>query len=332
MNDVPMWQRPLRVAPDMTVAALVDELSYSSFGARRVARACQLASRWASNPQLRVIITISGALSIAQQTSIVAQLIGAGKLHAVITTGAVVTHSLTQEAGGRRRSVGPEESDEALAQGGLNRVFDTIESDDNLSLLHALVTELSAAELRGNVGSVDILRALGTSSRLRGEGLVAAAARAEVPIFVPALSDSELGLRLARTVRAGTSWTYDGFADLQRFADWLRRGTDYAILSLGGGVPRNWAQQMFAEVNDHGAGEGPRLVTGIRICPDTEPLGHLSGSTFSEARSWRKIPAYDDRRFVEVPLDFTLVFPLLAISMLQNGAAHGVPLPRRASG
>jgi len=75
---------------------------------------------------------------------------------------------------------------------------------------------------------------------------------------------------------------------------------------------------MFAEINDHGKDGGPRLLTGIRICPDSEPLGHLSGSTFSEARSWRKIPAYDDRLFVEVPLDFTLVFPLLAISMLQN--------------
>jgi deoxyhypusine synthase len=332
MNDGPMWQRPLRVRQDMTVAALVDELSNSSFGARRVARACQLAAQWAADSRLRVIITISGALSIAQQTSIVAQLISAGKLHAVITTGAVVTHSLTQEAGGRRRAVRPDESDETLAAGGLNRVYDTIESDENLAVLNELVAGLSHAELRGSVGSARILRALGISARLREEGLVAAAARAQVPIFIPALSDSELGLSLARAARAGTPWTYDAFADLQDFGDWLRCGTDYGILSLGGGVPRNWAQQMFAELNGHGKGDGPQLMTGIRICPDAEPLGHLSGSTFSEARSWRKIPAYDDRLFAEVPLDFTLVFPLLAISMLQHGDTDDVPLPRSAGG
>lgn len=141
--------------------------------------------------------------------------------------------------------------------------------------------------------------------------------RTGVPVFVPALSDSELGLRLAQTARSGPAWAYDAFEDLQRFSDWLRGGTDFGLLSLGGGVPRNWAQQMFSEVNNHGLKQGPRLMTAIRVCPDAEPLGHVSASTFSEARSWRKIPAYDDRLFVEVSADFTVVFPLIAISMLQ---------------
>jgi len=95
MNDVHTWHRPLRVTHDMTVSALVDELANSSFGARRTAHACQLAAEWAADSRLRVIITISGALSIAQQTSIVAQLIAAGRLHAVIATGAVVRLTLT---------------------------------------------------------------------------------------------------------------------------------------------------------------------------------------------------------------------------------------------
>jgi deoxyhypusine synthase len=76
---------------------------------------------------------------------------------------------------------------------------------------------------------------------------------------------------------------------------------------------------MFAEVNEHGARQvGARLVSGIRVCPDVTTLGHLSGSTFSEARSWRKIPRYDDGAFVEVSSDFTIVFPLIAVAMLSD--------------
>ena len=315
------WQRPLRISSDMTVAALVDELAQSSFGARNVAHACRLARSWSSLPEFRVILTISGALSIAQQTSIVAQLIEARRVHAVVTTGAVVTHSLTQEAGGRRRAVRPGESDEDLAGLGLNRVLDTIESDSNLAALKDLVGELRQLGLQGRVGSATILRKLGMSTRLRDGGLIKRAAAAAIPIFVPALSDSELGLRLSEG--GLTEWTYDAFDDLTVFRRWIEAGRDCALLSLGGGVPRNWAQQMFAEVNAHGTRHGANLVSGIRVCPDVAALGHLSGSTFLEARSWRKIPAYSDDAFVEVSADFTIVFPLIAVAMLQENNENG---------
>jgi deoxyhypusine synthase len=256
-------------------------------------------------------------LSIAQQTSIVAQLIDAGCIHAIVTTGAVVTHSLTHEAGGRRRPVQVGENDEHLAALGLNRVFDTIESDSNLTLLRDLVSGLRQMGLKGRVGSATIMRHLGMSNGLHETGLVRTASAAGVPIFVPALSDSELGLRLSEGTTS--DWSYDAFEDLSAFRRRIETGRDCGVLSLGGGVPRNWAQQMFAEVNQHSARQvGARLVSGIRVCPDAPALGHLSGSTFSEARSWRKIPHYDDGAYVEVSCDFTIVFPLIAVAMLSG--------------
>lgn len=320
-DDFGLTQRPLRLAPDMTVGALVDELTHSSFGARTVAHACRLAERWSALPDLRVILTISGALSIAQQSSIVAQLIAAGRIHAIVATGAVVTHSLTQEAGGHQRPVLPGESDETLAESGLNRVFDTVESDSNLARLGDLVRGLEERGLEGPVGSAEIVRGLGLSDKLSHPGMVSAAAEAVVPIFVPALSDSELGLRLAQQAPSG--WTYDAFEDLTQFKEWIRSQPRCGILSLGGGVPRNWAQQMFAEVSGHDKGAISKLVSGIRVCPDSVALGHLSGSTYSEARSWRKISSYDERLFVEVSSDFTIVFPLIAIAMLKGTTESG---------
>lgn len=307
------WQRPLRLEPGMSVAALLEELDQSSFGARSVALAAKLAASW-HRQSLRVIMSISGALSVAQQTSIVAQLVESRLVHAVITTGAVVTHSVTSEAGGRRRAVQPGESDDELAQKGLNRIFDTIESDSNFDILKVIADELDA-DLFGAVGSASIVRQLGLSPRLSQGGLITTAARMGAPVFVPALSDSELGLRLAGVPAAG--WHYDAFADLAAYRNWIESGSDCALLSLGGGAPRNWAQQMFAEI-DAPVGKRPQLVSGVRVCPDAAALGHLSGSTFLEARSWRKIPRYSDEAFVEVSADFTIVFPLIAEAMLRS--------------
>lgn len=313
-----MCQRPVRVQKGMTVTALIEELRHSSFGARSVARACKLSQRWSQTPGLRVVLTVSGALSVAQQSSIVAQLVETQKIHAIVTTGAVITHCLTQEIGSQIRALGIGESDEDLARMGLNRVFDSVESDENLQSLRDMVRERLIPSLRGPLGSAEILANLGLKCRLDDGGLVSTSARHNVPVFVPALSDSEFGLSLEESSENSPAFTYDAFQDLRTYRQWLLAGHDYALLSLGGGVPRNWAQQMFAELNPAGGEGSPRLMSGIRICPDTAALGHLSGSTFSEARSWRKIARFDEDEFIEVFSDFTVVFPLIAISMLSD--------------
>jgi len=310
--------RPVKVWGGMTVRDLVAELRNSSFGARRVAEACDLVASWKERPGCRVILTVSGAMSVAQQGSVIAALIQQGVVHCVVTTGAVVTHSLTQESGRSRSAVREGDDDEALARQGLNRIFDTLESDEGFQELDVLVSELSMIKdtLLGPVSSAKLIKELGMSRRLSVKGMVGIAAASSVPLFVPALSDSELGLRIAAICDHTSCWTYDPFADLREYRAWLSAGQEYAILTLGGGVPRNWAQQIFAEFDGSQLSKNPRLISGVRICPDSAELGHLSGSSFSEARSWRKIRCYRPDDFVEVAADATLVFPLLAVAML----------------
>lgn len=306
--------RALSVHANMSVTEMIEELANTSFGGRRIAAAYLLARSWRQSAALRVIATISGAMSIANQTSILAQLVSHRLVHAIVATGAVVTHSIVQECGGVRRAVRPGETDDQLAAAELNRVHDTLESDGNLNIVARVVDDIVPG-LRGPVGSHQIVRALGGSRLLGSPELVAVASQVGVPLFVPALSDCELGLRLADRQAKTEEWSYDAFADLRAYRSWLEEGSEYAVLSLGGGVPRNWAQQMFAEVDRN---VGPSLVSGLRICPDVAELGHLSGSTFSEATSWRKIRAYKPDRFVEVLADATLVFPLIAEGMLSS--------------
>jgi deoxyhypusine synthase len=59
-----------------------------------------------------------------------------------------------------------------------------------------------------------------------------------------------------------------------------------------------------------------RFSYGVRICPDPVHLGHLSGCTYSECKSWYKF--MPDAQTAEVPADATIVWPLLMLGVFQR--------------
>jgi deoxyhypusine synthase len=93
--------------------------------------------------------------------------------------------------------------------------------------------------------------------------------------------------------------------------------TTLGIFTIGGGVPRNWAQQVapFYDITNHRVGSEltpPRFKYGVRICPEPVHWGGLSGCTYSEGVSWGKfVSPRDGGRFAEVYADATVVWPLL---------------------
>ena len=95
------------------------------------------------------------------------------------------------------------------------------------------------------------------------------------------------------------------------------------IFTIGGGVPRNWAQQVGPYVDITNARLGtdftpPRFKYGVRICPEPDYWGGLSGCTYAEGVSWGKfVPREEGGRFAEVLSDATLVWPLLFQGLLE---------------
>jgi deoxyhypusine synthase len=96
------------------------------------------------------------------------------------------------------------------------------------------------------------------------------------------------------------------------------------IFTIGGGVPRNWAQQfgVYAELlARRGYEKVPlkRYSYGVRICPEPVNWGGLSGSTYTEAVSWGKfIPEEEGGRFAEVLDDATVALPLVVGAVLER--------------
>jgi deoxyhypusine synthase len=96
------------------------------------------------------------------------------------------------------------------------------------------------------------------------------------------------------------------------------------IFTIGGGVPRNWAQQVppYIEILNLRLGETltpPRFHYGVRICPEPDYWGGLSGCTYEEGVSWGKfVPKKEGGKFAEVLSDATVVWPLLMMGLLEK--------------
>jgi len=96
------------------------------------------------------------------------------------------------------------------------------------------------------------------------------------------------------------------------------------IFTVGGGVPRNWAQQVapYLELLHGRLGFGlpeVRFQYGVRLCPEPAHWGGLSGSTYREGISWGKFLAPEDGgRYAEVLSDATISWPVLLKAVQQR--------------
>jgi deoxyhypusine synthase len=316
---------PLDIEDCPDLGSLLSSMANTSFGGRNVGKAFLLLKSLVCDTDCRLVLTVSGALTVAKLGNVFGSLISRSMIGAIVTTGAVVTHSLVEELGMAHYAAPSRVSDEELYLNELNRIYDSIEPEANLRRLESLSTAAFSKMEVKSYGSSEIIRHL--SSELLGggqsNGLLASALKHNVKIFVPAFTDSELGLywfRHSRGQKRADQLVYDATMDLDEYAQWLSTQERIGFLTLGGGVPRNWAQQMIPFLRsvqqDLFNATLPEVVVGVRICPDSATLGHLSGSTYSEAATWGKLPAANQENFVEITSDATVVFPLLAKALI----------------
>lgn len=322
-----------------TCADLVRGMRSTAFGGRCLGDALDVTLAMARDPECAVVLTVSGAMTVAKQGRIICDMIDRGLVDAVIATGALMAHGLTESIGLIHYAVDPASDDQELFEKGYNRVYDTLEMESNLNDVAALVAQvLAETEPEGGVWcSSSFCRAVGQKLDAldQGPGILRSAYLANVPVFIPAFTDSEMGLdfstwamskALVSLPREGESDPetvfqaipqYNPFLDLQHYARLVGRAARMGIFTVGGGVPRNWAQQVapYYDITADRLGltlKAPRFQYGVRICPEPVHWGGLSGCTYSEGVSWGKfVPPSEGGRFAEVYADATIAWPLL---------------------
>ncbi|MCP5045041.1 MAG: deoxyhypusine synthase family protein [bacterium] len=323
---------PLDLVSSGSVDALVRAMSNTAFGGRRLGEAADVLEAMIRDKDCFRVVTISGAMTIAKQGLILCEMIDRGWVDAIVTTGALMTHGLVEGAGMRHFKHRAEMNDEVLFERGYNRVYDTIELEKNLDDAEKILRDtLEDVSDETVLSSRMILERLGghLKERIRGRAILCSAVERAVPIYVPAFTDSELGLDLAihnhaREREGRPRLRFDPFLDLDDFAERIRAHQTLGIFTIGGGVPRNWAQQVgpYLEIQRARLGRkeaARRYKYAVRICPEPEHWGGLSGCSYSEGVSWGKFVAEaEGGRFAEVFADATIAWPLVVRAVLER--------------
>ncbi|MBI2191654.1 MAG: deoxyhypusine synthase family protein [Planctomycetes bacterium] len=321
---------------------LLDRMSRTAFGGRRLGEAYQVLKAMAADRDCTIVVTLSGAMTIAKMGLVLCEMIENGLAHLIVSTGALMTHGLSETIGGVHYKHDARISDRRLFLWGYNRVYDTLEMEANLydaeSIVHEVLGRLDASH---PACSSDITREIGRRLVELGQvpSILGCAFRRRVPVYIPAFTDSELGLDVAtyalkKTCKKGDDRNPSGFfktlpsfnpyGDLYDIARRLIQAKRIGIFTVGGGVPRNWAQQVacFAEIINMRLGvrlRVPRIQYGVRLCPEPDHWGGLSGCTYSEGVSWGKFVSPEDGgRYAEVLADATIVWPLLIRAVLEG--------------
>src|SRR5579864_4804312 len=323
---------PLDLSEIRSVDDLVRAMGNTAFTARQIGEGADVLEAMARDQDCFVVMTLAGAMTVAKQGLIITELVDRGIVKAIVSTGALMAHGLVEATGRSHFRYNPEVSDEELYEFGYNRVYDTLEPEQNLDDVEAVMHEvLTAWDANEVMCSWKLNRAIGRflSKHRAGRGILKSAYEKNVPVFVPAFTDSELGLDVALTNRMRAKqgkpkFRFDPFEDLEHFAATMLAQKRLGIFTIGGGVPRNWAQQFgpFIELRHRrGVEDVPlkRYHYGLRICPEPVHWGGLSGSPYSEAISWGKfVPPAEGGKFGEVFLDATVGLPLIVGAVLER--------------
>lgn len=335
---------PLDLNRIRSIDDLVRAMAKTAFSGRQIGEAADVLEAMARDKDCFVVMTLAGAMTVAKQGLIISELIDRGIVNAIVSTGALMAHGLVEATGRSHFRYNPEVSDTELYEQGYNRVYDTLEPEQNLDDVEEVMSEiLEGWDHNEVVCSYKLNHAIGEHLAKRSKdqrGILRSAYEKGVPVFVPAFTDSELGLDVALNNRLRESTgrhklRFDPFEDLEHFAATLLRQTRLGIFTIGGGVPRNWSQQFgpFLELRHRRLGENlplKRYHYGVRICPEPVYWGGLSGSPYSEAISWGKfVPPAEGGRFGEVFVDATVGMPLIVAAVLErlgkakNSASQG---------
>ena len=329
-NLIPVF--PLDLSKIGSVDALVRAMGNTAFTGRQVGEGADVLEAMARDKDCFVVMTLAGAMTVAKQGLVICDLIDHGIVKAIVSTGALMAHGLVEATGQSHYRYDPAMNDEELYEAGYNRVYDTLEPEKNLDHIEMVLEEvLRGWDTKETMCSWKLNRAIGQHlvKNSPGRGILKSAYTKNVPVFVPAFTDSELGLDVAlnnlmRAKDGKARINFDPFYDLEHFAATLLKQKKLGIFTIGGGVPRNWAQQFgpFCELRHRRTGEDiplKRYHYGLRICPEPVYWGGLSGSPYSEAISWGKfVPPAEGGKFGEVFVDATVGLPLIVAAVLER--------------
>jgi deoxyhypusine synthase len=316
----------IKLDPKMKIEDIVEVYARSGYNARKLGEAAKLYSKMIKEDAV-ICLTVSGAMTPVGIGGIIQTLIERGFVDWIITTGANVYHEDHFAWGFPVKQGHYEVDDMKLYEKEIVRIrdvfikfYETLEAEDQVvqkmfkeNLIDKPFTSAEFCNLMGNITK--------KKAKFPEKSFIASAYEYDVPVYAPALLDSSLALNLAVHRFRDKVYNLDFVREIIEQAAIVYHSKKSGIVELGGGVPKNSAQQtgpLLDQILRRNDGGQDYIIQITDARPDT---GGLSGATLQEGKSWGKVhDAHQD--MITVYADSTIAFPIIALYVLSNNKSR----------
>jgi deoxyhypusine synthase len=322
---------------------VIDSYRDMAYSSRTLAQAADIYSMMLKDKECGVVLTLAGSLISAGLKKAIITLIENNMVDAIVSTGANIVDQDFFEGLGFKHYIAPGSpeappvDDMTLRNWMIDRIYDTYIDEDDLRACDHATYEVFNAFAPGAYSSREFIEAMGAylannPKHARNESIVKACYQKRVPIFVPAFSDCSAGfgivLQQTEAIEQGRGQVaIDSGKDFRELTDIKLACRDTGLLMLGGGVPKNFAQDIVvaAELLNERKGGKARGDIGmhkyaIQMTVADSRDGALSGSTLREACSWGKVDVVHEQMVFG---ELSALFPLLASDAFHRRAWKG---------
>ncbi len=303
------------------------DMAYTS---RTLAQAADIYSMMLKDKECAVILTLAGSLISAGLKKAIITLVENNMIDAIVSTGANIVDQDFFEGLGFKHYIAPGSpeappvDDLTLRDLMIDRIYDTYINEDDLRDCDDTTKKIFDAFEPGAYSSREFVEAMGAylvANHPKNESVVKTCYQKRVPIFCPAFSDCSAGfgivLHQTEKLESGEPMVaFDSGKDFRELTDIKLACKDTGLLMLGGGVPKNFAQDIVvaAELLAERKGGRARGDVGmhkyaIQMTVADSRDGALSGSTLREACSWGKVDVVHEQMVFG---ELSALFPILA--------------------
>jgi len=312
----------IKLDPNMTIEDLVDVFASSGYNGRQLGEAAKLFAKMIKE-DATICLTVSGAMTPVGFGGIIKTLIERGFIDWVITTGANVYHEDHFAWGLPVKQGHFDVDDMKLYENEIVRIRDVyIKFHETLEAEDLIIQKLFANDFIDKpFTTAEFCNLLGKMSKEKAKhpekSFITTAYEYDVPVYISTMKDSSIAMNLAVHRLHDKVYKLDFVKEIIEQAAILYNSKKSGILELGGGVPKNTAQQtgpMLDQILQRNDGGQDYVIQITDARPDT---GGLSGATLQEGKSWGKVQdAHHD--MITVYADATIAFPILALYVLSN--------------
>ena len=318
---------PPEVFAGMTVSQLIELFGKTGYNARRLAEAAEIMIKMVES-DATICLTIAGAMTPIGFGKIISAMIENGFIDWIVTTGANAYHDLHFAYDLPVRQGHFDVDDDILYSKQIVRIYDvyikengTLQSQDSIiqKNIQGIYQNKNKDMEIGSTADLSYFIGMAASekSKYPEKSFMVSAFKSDVPVYIPALSDSSIGLNMLPLMMLNEKVSINVIQDIAESAAILWKSNKSGGIELGGGVPKNFFQQTgpaLYQILKIKEGGHDFIVQLTDARPDT---GGLSGATLQEGKSWGKIKT-SHRGNVVVYGDSSVYFPILCAHILSK--------------